>query len=292
MLDDVFAQALAAFPESASTINRIRDVRREAFSRPYEEFFEPPSTFDLSRESPRLIGLSLPDVDAWAKHIAYSTRVRMLCVEPTILEAIVSDRLTPAAILLRSHAETAGLACLALMTLRQANLERLRDVIQRTLFGRALAKGWKSFEDLAQFVPRTEWQPASAKELMKALDSFVVAGAEGNDRYQAAYGILCEFAHPNNRGMLGFMRSIDLPVGWRIRYSPTEEVRTDDRRMILDLLLELMRLGYSASELLRLGTVCEVQDGFLIAPPDPSSMHRVLTKLMLLEDAPEAERVM
>jgi len=49
------------------------------------------------------------------------------------------------------------------------------------------------------------------------LDAFVGAGSEGNDRYQAAYGILCEFAHPNNRGMLGFLRSVEIaPVGWQL----------------------------------------------------------------------------
>jgi hypothetical protein len=288
MLDEIFTRALAAFPNSADTIGRIRQVRREAQSRPYEEFFEPKTAFDLSGRSPRLIGLSLPDAEAWAKHMAYSTRVRMLSLEPAILDAIVNDHLTPAVVLLRSHSETAGLACLALMTLRGAALDRLREVIQRTLFGSALAKGWKSFKDLAEFVPQTESQPASAGDLMKALDSFVAAGSEGNGRYQAAYGILCEFAHPNNRGMLGFMRSVDFPpVGWRIRYSPTEEVRSDDREMVLGLLLEMMRLGYSASEFLRLGIVHAVSDGFSITPPKPELMKRVLKKLMLLEDAPD-----
>lgn len=294
MLDEIFTRALAAFPDSADTINRIRQVRREAFGRPYEEFFEPKSAFDLSGQTPRLIGLSLTDVQAWAKHMAYSTRVRMLSLEPVILEAIVNDHLTPAAVLLRSHSETAGLACLALLTLRGGDQARLREVVQKTLFGSALAKGWRAFEGLAEFVPQTESQPASAKDLMKALDSFVVAGSRsGNDRYQAAYGILCEFAHPNNRGMLGFLRSTEIaPVGWQVRYSPTEEVRTEDRMMVLGLLLEMMRLGYSASEFLRLGEVHEVGEGFSIAPPQPKPMERVLKKLMLLEDEPDAGWVM
>lgn len=172
MVDEIFNGALAALPDAADTLTRIRDVRREASSRPYEEFFEPKSAFDLSGTSPRLIGISLPDVEAWAKHIAYSTRVRMLSIEPSILDAIVNDRLTPAAVLLRSHSETAGLACLALMTLRGAKPDRLRDVIQRTLFGSALAKGWRSFENLAEFAPTTEGNPVSAKELMVVVGLF------------------------------------------------------------------------------------------------------------------------
>jgi hypothetical protein len=47
MLDEIFNRALAAFPDVADTVTRIRDVRREAFSRTYEEFFEPKSAFDL-----------------------------------------------------------------------------------------------------------------------------------------------------------------------------------------------------------------------------------------------------
>jgi hypothetical protein len=140
MLDEIFTRALASFPDSADTVNRIRQVRREAFSRPYEEFFEPKSAFDMAGQTPRLIGLSLTDVQARAKHMAYSTRVRMLSLEPVILEAIVNDHLTPAAVLLRSHSETAGLACLALLALRGGDDARLRDVIQKTLFGSALGK--------------------------------------------------------------------------------------------------------------------------------------------------------
>lgn len=88
--------------------------------------------------------------------------------------------------------------------------------------------------------------------------------------------------------MLGFLRSVELPpVGWRVRYSPTEEVGPEDRRMVLGLLLEMMRLGYSASEFLRLGIVREVDGGFVISPPERKAMERVLRKLMLLEDAPE-----
>ncbi len=62
--------------------------------------------------------------------------------------------------------------------------------------------------------------------------------------------------------------------------------------MVLGLLLEMMRLGYSASEFLRLGIVHVVDDGFSISPPEPRAMERVLRKLMLLEDAPEIGWVM
>src|SRR4051812_47569836 len=103
----LFDVAIRAFPELRHTIERISQIRREASSRPYEEFFEPKSAFDLSGKSPRLIGLTLPDVHAWSRHIAYGARVRMLALETPILEAVGAERLTPAMVLLRSHAETA-----------------------------------------------------------------------------------------------------------------------------------------------------------------------------------------
>ena len=45
-------------------------------------------------------------------------------------------------------------------------------------------------------------------------------------------------------------------------------------------------------EFLRLGAICETGNGFLIEPPAPASMNRVLKKLMLLEDVPETGWVM
>lgn len=288
-MDDLFDRAEHAQPGLREVIRQIREVRREAFSRPYEEFFEGKSVFDLSGTAPRLIGLSLSDVETWAKHVAYSTRVRMLSLEPTIVSAIGQDSLTPAMVLLRGHCETAGLATLALLTLREGNEQKVRDIIQRTMFGSALANGWKPFGDLHELIPYSEAQPPLARQLMDALDDFVAAGAKGNGRYRAAYGLLCEFAHPNSRGMLGFVRSAEVPpLGWRIRYSPTETVDANGPAMVLTWLLEFMRLGYSASEFLRLGRVSEVAGGFTIAPPAPAATKRVLTKLMLLQEEPDS----
>lgn len=284
MNEAVFDAAIWVFPDLRHTIERIAQVRREAYSRPYEEFLEPISAFDLSGNSPRLIGLTLANVHAFSRHMAYGARARMLSLEMPILEAIVAERLTASMVLLRSHAETAGLACLALMTLRDCDSDRLRDVVQRSLFGSALAKGWKSFGDLADFVPSTEADPPLAGQLMHALDRFVVAGGDPSNRYKAAYGLLCEYAHPNSRGMLGFARSAEEAMSWRIRYTPSEEIRTTDPEMVLALLLEMMRLGYAASEFLRLGVVCVAGDGFSITPPSSVQMKRILTKLMLLND--------
>jgi hypothetical protein len=49
--------------------------------------------------------------------------------------------------------------------------------------------------------------------------------------------------------------------------------------MIFMLLAEMMRLGYAASELLRIGIVAETDDSSTILPPDLSEMRRVLTGL-------------
>ena len=95
---------------------------------------------------------------------------------------------------------------------------------------------------------------------------------------------MCEFAHPNSRGVLGFARSQEEPLGWKIHYTPTEDGGQHGAEMVLSLLLEVMRLGYSASEFLRLGSVCETDTGFGITPPDEPSVKRILAKLMLLED--------
>jgi hypothetical protein len=99
---------------------------------------------------------------------------------------------------------------------------------------------------------------------------------------------MCEFAHPNSRGVLGFARSReDSTVGWYIRYTPTEEVGVQEKTMVLSILLETMRVGYAATELLRLGTVVELPKGFSITPPDPQSLTLILQRLLLFEDEAE-----
>jgi hypothetical protein len=292
MVDELLNRLAYELPEQAETIRRIGQVRKEAFARPYEEFFEPKSVFEITEKGPRLVALSLPDVQAWAKHVAHGARARMLSIEPPLLAAVAADSVTPAMILLRSHAETAGMACLVLLTLKDAEPRRLRDVMQRTLFGSALKSRWKPFRELSNLLPLSESAPPQASELMDALDRFVVAGGRSNGRYQTAYGLLCEFAHPNSRGVLGFARSIEVPpVGWPIRYTPTEEVDAGGKAMVLSLLLEMMRLGYAAAELLRLGRVIELADGFSITDPESPNLERILRRLMLLEDKPHRSNI-
>lgn len=286
MIEETLKKIEALFPEHGETLQRLRLVRTEALALPYEPFFEPKSVLDLSGKTPRLIAVTLPGVVAWARHIAYSTRVRMLALEPALVASVAAGSLTSAMVLLRSHAETAGLACLALLTLREGNHQVLVDLMQRTLFGSALARGWKPFADLADLLPMSESQPLTAGLLMDALDRFVAAGDQGNGRYRAAYGLMCEYAHPNSRGMLGFAQSAEEALGWQIQYSLTEHVGSDGACMALSLLVEMMRLGYSGSEFLRNGVVHETDTGFSITPPQPSAMQRILTKLMLLEESP------
>ncbi len=283
MIDAAVARLEELHPEQRETLQRLQGVRAEAIDLPFADFLEPRSFLQLSDKGPRLVAVTLPNVVAWVAHMAYSTRVRMLSLEPPILESLASGSLTPAMVLLRSHAETAGLACLSLLTLREGAQDQLVDLMQRTLFGSALARGWKAFQDLADLLPESESQPPTAKALMNALDAFVTPGGDGNGRYRAAYGLLCEYAHPNSRGMLGFARSVEEGPGWRIQYSAAEDVRRDGSAMALGLLLEMMRLGYAGSELLRHGTVQEVGGGFSITPPPPSQLRRILQRLMLLE---------
>ena len=286
MIDENLARVQQLFPEHGESLRRLQLIRTEAMSLPYDDFFEPKSVLDLSGKTPRLIAVTRPDVLAWTRHMAYSTRVRMLALEPAIVASVAAGSLTSAMVLLRSHAETAGLACLSLLTLRDGTREALVDLIQRTLFGSALARGWKPFEDLAALFPMSEFHPPTAGSLMDALDRFVAAGVKGNGRYKAAYGLMCEYAHPNSRGMLGFARSTEEALGWQIHYSATEQVGSEGANMALSLLVEMMRLGYSGSEFLRNGDVHEAVAGFSIAPPQPNAMRRILTKLMLLEGPP------
>ena len=209
----------------------------------------------------------------------------MAALEPLVVELVISGRLTAAIVLLRSHAETAGVAALAITTLWAGDYARLRDVMQKLLYGSSIAKGWKNQPGLSDFVALNESKPVGAGELMNALDRFADAGGKGNGRYRGIYGILCEYAHPNMRGVAGFARLIEeQALGVRVRYEATEEVGAHDQVMVFSVLAEMMRLGHSASELLRLGQIVQRGDSFQVLSPTPTDMHRILSEIMLLKD--------
>jgi hypothetical protein len=59
------------------------------------------------------------------------------------------------------------------------------------------------------------------------------------------YALLCEYSHPNLRGLKGFSHVVqETDEGWLIQYSQQEDPGSCGVQMIVEYLLENMRLGY------------------------------------------------
>jgi hypothetical protein len=82
------------------------------------------------------------------------------------------------------------------------------------------------------------------------------------------YSVLCEFAHPNPRGINAFATSELTGEGWTIRYGLDESFDTDLAIRLVNCLAVSMQAGYSVSEMLRAWDFEDGSDGIRwIWPP-------------------------
>jgi hypothetical protein len=181
-------------------------------------------------------------------------------------------------VLLRSHVEAAGLACLAERTLSKSahdgDLEPLQVLISKTLFGTALHRTAKKDEELQDLINQSAQETITIAAAIDALEQFV--GPESTGVFRRNYAILCDFAHPNIRGVAGFSRVLEeSDEGWTIQYSYAEKVEEPHVSMVLDLFYSSVGLGYCASEILRLCRFTQDDCGFEIYSPTEVEMRGI-----------------
>lgn len=244
-------------PELLPVLNRIKLLDSQIACLPIEQFFEPISVIEASKDEHQLLSPEAADLSSWTKHMAFSTRLRMRTVEPGILRELCAARYLPAMVLLRSHMEAAGLASLCIQELtssaQSGDFSPLSTLIPMTLFGTALVKEAKKkpqYQDLLTF---TEGRTITICKAIEALDKFFFQQlASGQTSW--TYGILCEYSHPNLRGTRAFVFHRELGnAGWIIQYQDKEQ-EEGEIAFALDTLLMCMQAGYAASEMLRLAT--------------------------------------
>ena len=91
------------------------------------------------------------------------------------------------------------------------------------------------------------------------------------------YSVLCEFAHPNQRGVKAFATSEPTAEGWTIRYGLDEPFDPDLAARLVNCLAVSMQAGYSASEMLRAWDFEDGPDGIQWIWPPPETLRRVWT---------------
>jgi hypothetical protein len=274
--------------ERREVLEAIAAISDAVDSLPFEPFFEPVSVLSIRDGKPQLAVIGANDVAAWATHVAYASRARMRALEFPILREIHDGHLTASAALLRAHMETAALAAHAFLTVtdtaKSGDKERLDELMRKTYFGTSLFKETKDAPELKEYLDFSDQCTGRVRELVSSLDRFLEPDQPAGNRQLLRYALLCEYGHPNFRGMKGFSRVVEeTEGGWFIQYTREEDVGRDGVQMVLEYLLENMRLGHAAAEFLRRTTFVE-EDGHLRCyGPDPDEVSWIGRQIMRLK---------
>jgi len=189
-------------------------------------------------------------------------------------------------VLARAHMEAAAQAAYceqALVdTAKSGSWDAISETVLRTMHGTSLRIAAKRDPRVGEFIAPTEHLPLEIGETIKALDRFVAAGQEPGRHSQVKYSFLCEFAHPTLRGVRTYFDAAELADGWTIQYregDPTTVLEAE-YSMVLETVLENMRFGYAASELLRRSRIEGVYPHLELRPPARADLRYVWLQLL------------
>lgn len=257
---------------------QIKRFDRAVESLPWAPFYEPVSIIDQdSKARAKQVNVDAPMLNAWAKHMSYSMRIRMRSFEPAVLNELLFGTSLVAATALRAHLEAAAMATLCLMRLNEARskegVQELASLIPLTLFGTALFSKAKKDDRVLEMLTMAEQQTITVSSAINALDDFTYGDA-ATGMINILYAMLTESAHPNPRGTRPFVHSQEVtPEGWAIAYSGSESVSPEVVLGIVDGLRLSMRGGYAATEMLRVAEFFDDPPPYRGSPLDEG--HRI-----------------
>ena len=255
-------------------VDRIRELDVIAGALPYEVFREPVAITELNKSgNNRLVNLDAHYLTGWSRHMAYSMRVRLRALEPSIVHELADGRALAPQVLLRSHLEAAAMSALCVETLKDCDIEALSKLVPQTLFGTALFSKAKRDERVAEMLTYSEQRTITISHAMDALHRFTRPGG-GLNNTSIAYGLLCEASHPNHRGTKLFVQTENIDpageYGWRVTYSDLESVPEQLTEKLVEVLIFSMSAGYGATELLRNMQISDSEKGVVVhgVPPE------------------------
>ena len=178
-------------------------------------------------------------------------------------------RLLTAMVLVRSHMEAAGMACLCHQEIRKwvdtNDSVAIRELIPKTFFGTSMVRAQKKAESLEGTLLLSEQDKVSSGQLIAAFDDFLSCG-DPSGHAHAQYGLLCEYTHPNMRSVRDHMKTDEDEreetgiEGWFHEYKLFPQWSEDHYIMVLHSLMTSMKTGHAAAEMLR-RTRFESEDG-------------------------------
>lgn len=281
-IHDALAELVRSEPSMQQLAESVEALSQSARAIEFQPFFEPVSAVVIEKGTERLIDVRAEDLASWASHIATSTFCRMHALEVPVLENLAAGRTLAAATILRSHLEAAAMAayCLERLTdaARSDDPQRLAALIPKTLFGTGLKK-YRDKHVAGDLLLTCEGDTIRVCEAVASLDKYYYQDAAQGD-LSVAYSILCDFAHPNHRGVVGFMQAVEQPGGWLISYIRDEP--RDNRMTVhaMETLLVSMRGGYSAGVMLRCWCFAERHGRVAWRGPSPDDAARVWVRYL------------
>lgn len=289
---DFLRQNADRYPNIRDTVESILSLDTEVDRLPVAQFFEPVSFIEVADGKRRLVVLSADLLNAWRQHAAYGSRARLRSLERGIFSELRAHRVPSAMVLARAHMEAAAQAAyceqMLVDTAKSGAWDNIRETVLRTMFGTSLRIAAKRDPRVERLIGPTEHLPLEIGETIKALDRFVAAGQEPGRHSQIMYSFLCEFAHPTLRGIKTFFDSASSDGGWTIEYRTGDASTLLEAELImaLETILENMRYGYAASELLRRSRVHGVYPRLALEPPSRTDLRFVW--LVILQRPGEA----
>jgi hypothetical protein len=267
-IDEALAELVRGHPELEETAAFVAALYDEIGHVPLDPFFEPTSTIFIKKDGKELhelIEVRAQDLTCWTRHISSSTLCRMRALEEPISEGLLAGKTLATMVLLRSHFEAAAMAayCLDRLTdaARQDQPNALNRLIPRTLFGTGLKKH-RDKDSIADLLTMCEGDTIRICHAVDSLDRFYFREAS-EGKLAVVYSLLCDYAHPNHRGVLDFMHSAERQDGWLISYTKEEPPNPKMQVHGLETLLVSMRGGYSAAEMLRCWRFSRKEGGML-----------------------------
>jgi len=274
------------YPSAREAVESILRIETEVEGLPVVPFFEPVSLVEVASEKRHLLALSADLLNAWRQHAAYGARTRLRLMERGLFSELQAHRVLSAMVLARAHMEAAAHAAYCEQALVDAansgSWNDIGETVLRTMFGTSLRIAAKRDARVDEFIRPTEHLPPEIGDTIKALDRFVAAGRTPGRHSQVMYSFLCEFAHPTLRGIRTFFDSTESDGGWKIQYrvGTATTVLEAEFVMVLETVLENMRYGYAASELLRRSQVDGVYPHLELKPPSRADLRYVWLQLL------------
>lgn len=270
----------------ARLIASLRRIEAAVALIPFEPFFEPVAqlvTRDLDAPA-MLAAITAPHLDAWTKHVAYGTIVRLGGLTRSSLDFLGENRLIATGLIECAILEHAARAAYSLETLtssyKSGSWDKMRELIPRMLFGTCLTNPEDTvFEELAEVMPQ---RPTKPSKFLASLEAFAgTSESTGKSFFGGLYAVLCDLTHASQRANSSFCEVLsDTGSGWFLKYRKTEEEKDEALLGALRGTARCLQARYGASAILLQWSFDEEMPHFVASLPSEKSMASIWNEIL------------